>query len=169
MKRTFVAVRLPSPLGETLYQWTSKLDEPPELRPVTAENIHLTLAFLGDLAAADSIKLGERLAAIKTPRWRMNFTDLGSFTAHRRWVLWLGVEPHPTLLGLRRRVVECCPPFAAVTEKFTPHITLARAKARLDLGKLSPPTLPPPTIAGFSLMTSNLTSSGAVYNVVQNF
>ncbi|HEX5929046.1 MAG TPA: RNA 2',3'-cyclic phosphodiesterase [Solirubrobacterales bacterium] len=45
--RLFVALDLPEPVRERLGEWGSGTLGDPALRPVPAENLHLTLAFLG--------------------------------------------------------------------------------------------------------------------------
>ena len=161
-KRVFVAIWLPPSPSAELHEWAARLDG---VRAVPLRNIHLTLAFLGGLSAADLERLTSKLREVKSPACSMRFTEIGDF---RRQVLWLGVEPQPALLRLRERVRQACLEFVELGEGFVPHVTLARAKRLPPLGQL-PPRPAPIAIGGFSLMTSESTPTGAVYGIMRDY
>ena len=50
-KRLFFALELPTTVREEIIQWRAAHFPPEAGRPVAAENLHLTLAFLGDVSA----------------------------------------------------------------------------------------------------------------------
>ena len=50
-KRLFFAIELPGEVREQLIHWRAAQFPPEAGRPVAADNLHLTLAFLGDVSA----------------------------------------------------------------------------------------------------------------------
>ena len=50
-KRLFFAIELPAGVREQLIHWRAAQFPPEAGRPVAADNLHLTLAFLGDVSA----------------------------------------------------------------------------------------------------------------------
>jgi len=76
-------------------------------RIMAATRIHLTLLFLGDVAASAVDALREAAATVNTPAFDLALSRAGSF--HRSRVLWLGPDPTPPellalWLQLRTRV-----------------------------------------------------------------
>src|SRR5512133_4052691 len=126
--RLFIAIELPADLKMTLGQLRVEIQG---ARWVPAEQIHLTLAFLGEVAETDVEWLTRALAGIQTNEFRLCFSGTGCFpTRHRPRVLWIGLEPHARLQELagkvRETVIACG--IAQEERPFSPHITLARLK-----------------------------------------
>lgn len=130
--RLFVAVPIPAAHRLALTDAAAALRAgSPRARWEPAEKLHLTLAFLGEVA-------GERVAglldALREAAGQQVALDLrlgapGAFpTAARARVLWVGVEDGERLTGLQRRVAEACAPYAESreTKPFHAHLTLAR-------------------------------------------
>lgn len=67
---------------------------PPEAgRPVAAENLHLTLAFLGDVSADKQQALIALAGRIRQPGFTLNLDDAGQWLRSR--VVWLGTRQSP--------------------------------------------------------------------------
>jgi len=138
-------------------------------KPVPAANLHLTLAFLGNVP-------DERLDAVRTaagalgaPRLLLTLDRYGWFDAAQ--VLWIGCSESPA--PLRQLAAELGHLMAEVAglntdlRPFHPHVTLAR-KVR------NPPELRPPRpvewpVSGFALVESVTDPAGAKYEVLENF
>lgn len=50
-QRLFFAIDLPAEIREQIIHWRAKHFPPEAGRPVAADNLHLTLAFLGEVSA----------------------------------------------------------------------------------------------------------------------
>lgn len=128
-KRLFVSLELPASVAHSLVRLNPRL---PGVRWVAAEQIHLTLAFLGNVAAEAEEKLRTQLRAIQFARFFLPLGSLGIFPAkgHPK-VVWLGVgRGHPHLFQLHKRIADAA--LAAGLEPdlrpWHPHFTLARCQ-----------------------------------------
>src|ERR1700681_1095754 len=126
--RLFIAIELPDDLKMALGRL--KVDVP-GTRWVPTEQLHLTLAFLGEVEEKTAGELSEGLALIQTPPFQLCFSGPGCFPDCRRpRVLWAGLEPHPRLMHLAAEVHGAALACSIPQEErpFSPHITLARLK-----------------------------------------
>jgi 2'-5' RNA ligase len=130
--RLFVAVPIPAAQRMALSDAAAALrDGSPRARWERAEKLHLTLAFLGEVAGE---QLGGLVDALRDAAGQEAALDLrlgapGAFpSAARARVLWVGVEDGERLTGLQRRVAGACAPYAESreTKPFHAHLTLAR-------------------------------------------
>lgn len=115
-----------------------------DLRWTGPADWHVTLAFLGAVAAPVAGRLPPRLqrAAARHQPFRLAFAGAGAFpAAGRARVLWCGVAGDRTALaalaasvaaGARR--ADAAPPDAG--RPFRPHLTLARCRTPADVGGL---------------------------------
>jgi 2'-5' RNA ligase len=131
--RVFVAVQIHPANRAVILEFQTRLaDQVRGLRWVPSENLHLTLAFLGDVPDFRLPKLEEEIAAAVSgfAPFRMTARGLGAFpNASRAQTVWVDLETAGPLLPLRSAVVEAtkmaeCPP---PDDRFTPHVTIARA------------------------------------------
>jgi 2'-5' RNA ligase len=114
--------------------------------PVPAENLHLTLAFLGEMPKARVAPLAASLASLRVEPFAIEIERTGSFPASQ--VLWAGPTRVPPELDRTRRRVLLLLSRAGLTgdaehpdspdHPFVPHITLARGLAR-PLAPAAPP------------------------------
>ncbi len=182
MTRTFIALELNEALQRHLSgiirQMASAL---PRLRWVDPAGIHLTLAFLGELTdeqLAAAIAATEA-AALAVPAFDYCLTHLGVFGSPRHpRVVWVGIEePSGTLLSLHRVLNRELAQrgFAVDTRPFSPHLTLARLKAPLNVeeaqtlqhflnDKRSIVASPTYRVSHVNVMKSELVRSGARYS-----
>jgi len=171
-------------LRRALWDALAPLRERREKLPVKwvrAENIHLSLKFLGDVDDAREPELREALkraaGARSEPRpLTLQITGFGVFPDyHRPHVLWAGVTPDPGLELLQHAVEQTFAPLGFPTEAraFRPHVTLGRAArdarprdfkgleeilAGMDFDQTV-------TVAELDLMQSTLQPGGPVYQV----
>ena len=173
MKRLFVSIELPESVTSTL----AALD--PHIRGVRwleSRQMHLTLAFLGNVSTEIQETLSEKLRAISWKSFFLPLIGLGTFPS-KGWpkIIWIGVGTgHPHLFQLHKRVQEAL--LAVDLEpdlrSFHPHVALARCRdvspqtirpflkshASLDAGMIHVET--------FVLNSSLLTPAGSVYTTV---
>lgn len=148
------------------------------VRPVRAENAHLTMKFLGEVGAdrVEDVLASMRLAAARSAPFRLRTGNLGAFpNADAPRVLWLGVEGD--LAALRRLRDGLEDAFAAAgfrrdRRAFSPHVTAARVRDRLSaanakrLMDASAAVRPRPVefaVERLSLMRSDARPGGSVY------
>ncbi|NTV48815.1 MAG: RNA 2',3'-cyclic phosphodiesterase [Geobacteraceae bacterium] len=173
--RLFIAIEIPDELKKKISCLHVDI---PGARWVPAEQIHLTLAFLGEVEEGAVELLKTELALIHSPEFKLCFSGTGCFPGrHRPRVLWIGVEPHPHLKKLAAMVREAVLACGIPQEErpFSPHITLARLKFPASresgafLDQPEKPKFTPFRVREFTLFQSRLTSQGAVHIPIRNF
>jgi 2'-5' RNA ligase len=136
--RTFIALVPPKDVREALAEAAHEsLGSVRGLRLYPAEDLHLTLAFLGPVDAHGLGRLAAALdrAAAGTGAVELLATHTGAFPSRSRpRILWAGLESAETLRPLFDASVAASraaglEPADAGREPWTPHITLARARA----------------------------------------
>ena len=131
--RLFVAIRPPAPVRDALLD---AMDERPGVRWQDEDQLHLTLAFLGEVDPRVEQDLVDSLAAIRLPPFEVTIRGVGHFE-HKGVpsTLWAGLAPSEPLARLQARVVAACRRAGTEPDRqsFRPHVTLAR------LGRSSPP------------------------------
>lgn len=134
--RTFVAVELSDSARGRIARIIEQLSpKAPGVRWIRPENIHLTLAFLGDVPDPDLpglCKLVEEAVGSLTP-FKLDIKGFGSFPPQGRpRVIWVGLEGDlEPLKQLQKAVVEASRTagYPPTDNRFNPHITLGRVKA----------------------------------------
>lgn len=185
MTRTFIALELNEALQRHLSGLVrSMARELPALRWVNPAEIHLTLAFLGELSEeqlALSMQATERAARGIAP-FDYRLTHLGTFGSPRS-VLWVGIdEPSGRLQQLHRLLNSELEQrgFAVDTRPFSPHLTLSRIKKPIKPeeqailqqfldGTRGSISSPPYHVQHLSVMKSDLSSTGARYTCLHNY
>ncbi|RTZ58299.1 MAG: RNA 2',3'-cyclic phosphodiesterase [Gammaproteobacteria bacterium] len=134
-----------------------------------ADNLHLTLAFIGLADTATQRCLTEKAAQIDTPKpFNILIDQTGHFQKAR--ILWLGPGRIPAELStlhddLAAAIQPCG--YALENRPWTPHVTIARKYRGNASGSLKNPiTLQVDT---FSLMESVSSPSGVRYVELQKF
>ncbi len=173
--RLFIAIELPDELKWALGRLRTDI---PGARWVPAEQIHLTLAFLGEVEEEIVGLLTFELARIQSPAFKLRFTGTGCFpNRHRPRVLWIGLQPEPSLNDLAAKVNEVVQACGIPLEErpFSPHITLARFKVPASretgifIDQHQKVDLPHLSVQEFTLFQSKLTTQGSVHTPIKNF
>ncbi|MCY3600826.1 MAG: RNA 2',3'-cyclic phosphodiesterase [Gemmatimonadetes bacterium] len=131
--RLFAAVLLPATVRADLTRATGALRALEGVRPVRAEQLHLTLRFIGEVDAGLETPLAREIAAATAERrgFSIRLRRAGVFPSHRRArVLWVGVEETPALAALQRSVEEAVVRVGVAPEPrpFRPHVTVGRIR-----------------------------------------
>lgn len=133
--RAFIAVDLPGPiharLGEIIHLLQQRVGGSRAARWVAAENIHLTLKFLGEVSPTNLRLLSGMLQSesARHKSFEIKIGGLGGFpTIRRPRVVWVGVEAPPALAGLQKSIEgeTIRLGYAPEDKPFSPHLTLAR-------------------------------------------
>lgn len=136
--RVFVAINPPDEVRMRIGEAERELREAGfPIRWVPAENVHLTLKFLGEVPEERLRDVYEVVnAAVKgIDVFDMAVSGLGAFPSLRRPnVVWLGVELDSVLSSLQVRTEENLGQlgFPREDRPFRPHLTLGRARKRVE-------------------------------------
>ena len=165
--RLFCALQLPGDVVELLVAWQA--EHIPAGRVVSAENLHVTLAFLGARPQAEVPEIGSQLAEVAAGagsvrllarRYRETggvgmivFDDVGGAGSGLATELGLRLER----LGVYRRE----------HRPWLPHVTVTRFRER---PRLDPPVpaLEPIDVVRAALYSSLLRPTGARYDVLES-
>ena len=126
-KRLFFAIELPTTIQRQIVRWRADCFPPEAGRPVAAANLHLTLAFLGDVSAEKQRALAVMAGRIAQPEFTLHLDDAGQWLRSR--VVWLGTRQPPRgLLQLASmlRAQAARSGCYQSPQPFHPHITLLR-------------------------------------------
>ena len=122
--RCFLAIAVPGPIAERLAEVADRLRAG---HPLPPENLHLTLAFLGELERPTLEELHLALEHLRPSAFEIAFGPLGAFgdppaSVHAE------VRPSPGLEALHRSVQGAVHAAAIRMERrrFRPHVTIAR-------------------------------------------
>lgn len=165
--RCFIALELPDGLlGETV-ALSRTLARTLGGRFVAYENLHVTLAFLGEIGEAQAAAAISALDGVCGGRAPVMLAPegLGSFGKPSNATLWLGLAKTPELTGLVKDLEAALDDRGLSYDRrsFVPHVTLAR-HVRLGTGALDALPFPAPQEAGrVTLFKSILGPEGATY------
>ena len=184
--RSFIAIELSDELklGLTHLEPRLKSGNQPWVKWVDPYSIHLTLKFLGGIAAdrIGQITRAMEEAAQGISPFHLEVKDLGVFPNLRRvQIVWVGMGGEVDKLGqLQQRIESNLVPlgFAPESRPFTPHLTLARLRnqassdERQRFGQLIAGTRFEAAYAikvdAVNLMRSQLTREGAIYSRINS-
>jgi 2'-5' RNA ligase len=137
-------------------------------KPVPAENYHITLAFLGNVADEHFDAIVSAARQVPVEPVTLTLDRYGYFPAPQ--VLWIGAAETPE--PLRRLSADVWGAIAkaglaAVPRPLHAHLTLARKVAAEP--ELTPPRPVAWRVAGFVLVESDTDPDGARYRVLERF
>jgi 2'-5' RNA ligase len=178
MVRAFIAVRIepPPPVAEVLRSMAAM---GAAVKPVAAQNLHVTLRFLGDIDEAqfEPIVQAVREASAGVGPIDLGLAGLGAFPhADRPSVIWVGATNDRPL----HAIVEELDPridalgFAGERREWSSHVTLGRVKAKPPaellamLRRMRQRSFGDVRIATVDLMRSELTPTGPIYSIISS-
>ena len=157
--RLFIAIQLPDEMKKALVACMHDLKKQGvEGNYVPAQNLHLTLVFIGEYDDPAGVK--RVLESVPLPPFRLSLSEKGNFGN----LLWAGVKGNQKLKtyvkDLREALKEVSIPFDH--DKFVPHITLVRKAAakkpyEVHLGKAEM------MVKKASLMKSEMKNGKVIY------
>lgn len=175
MPRLFLAFELPEQIKQRLLE----IHEPLRgARWQRADQLHLTLRFLGEVDAVVTLQVVEALSGLCTASPEIRLEGAGCFGgSHRPFALWAGLAPEEALVQVREEIDSRLAPLALPPDRhagFKPHITLARIRggdmsaaqfAESQRGLTSEPF----RLKAVSLFSSGQAADGSVYSVLHRF
>ena len=130
---------------------------------VEKENLHLTLRFLGEV---DPNRIIKALEDVEFEPFTVKLEGVGFFPNEKFVrVVWIGVGKGSEEIERLHEEVE---KRLGKDERFVPHVTVARAKGRVEVLKkeFSSDEF---EVGSFSLFKSTLTPKGPIYEVIASF
>ncbi len=130
MLRLFVAVCFPKEVREGLSKLQTGVVG---VNWVPAENLHLTLRFVGEVPESDVQDICSALTEIRSEPFKINFGELGWFGGRNKIrTLWIGIDHCSELDGLKRAVDQklFLSGVGRTTKSFVPHVTLGRVREK---------------------------------------
>jgi 2'-5' RNA ligase len=138
--RAFIAIELSAEIRSKLDQVIGHLRndlDSSTIRWVPAENIHLTLKFLGDVSITN-LEILKKILQGEVARFstfEISVGDLGAFPSIKRpRVIWVKVQAPADLNQLQRSIEDGTTRLGYAREErsFSPHLTLGRVSRNAD-------------------------------------
>lgn len=126
--RLFVGIDLPAVVDDHLGLVRGGI---PGARWLEAEQIHLTLRFIGEVDGGTKRRLEEALERVRHAPFRLEVAGVGTFPPRgKARTLWAGVDPTGPVRELAAKVERVLVDAGLPPEsrKYTPHVTLARLR-----------------------------------------
>jgi len=172
--RLFVAIRPPGIVRNALLGAMGGIEG---ARWQDDEQLHLTLAFVGEADRAQSAALFEALAGVESEAFAAEVSGVGHFERKGRpAAVWARVPLTEPLAQLQRRVERACRQagFGAEKRGYRPHITLARLPRSAGpvgpwLAEHGTLRVGPWQVAGFTVYESHLRPEGSHYAPLVDF
>ncbi len=180
--RLFVAVNLPAEVRQRLAAAQEHLRHGrPDVSWVRAENLHLTLKFLGETAEERLGPIRQALAAVGSRHraFRIEMAGIGSFGGRVPRVVWVGLKQGGESLTALAGDVESALAdlgFPREQRAFTAHLTLGRVRSprnveglAMGIREIQEERFGTAPVEAFELMRSELRPSGSVYTMLERF
>ncbi len=144
VQRAFIAIELPAITQDAIQKQTARLQQSlgdEFIRWVPPANLHITLKFLGDIAAThmDFIKQALTRLTSTHSEFDLQIGGLGSFPNSKRpRVLWVGLHASNTLTALQSDVEANMVKLGYEKEEraFSAHLTIGRVKQNPSYAEL---------------------------------
>jgi RNA 2',3'-cyclic 3'-phosphodiesterase len=180
MIRSFIAIKIPSEIQKRIDTKVADIRNHlvgTPIRWLPAENIHLTLKFLGNVIPEKLNHLADILCAEVNHYipFLLPIEGLGMFPNNQKpRIIWVGLERSDELITLYHGVEKVCAKIGFVSDdhSFSPHITIARVRPTInsnDILKVRQSisfctfNFGKPLISSVTLFKSVLRPSGPVY------
>src|SRR5581483_2783872 len=173
--RTFVAVEIHN---ESVLDAIVKLQSDLKIQatPVSKQNMHFTLLFLGEIPDEKADDIKKALSSISFKPIEVKFTQIGAFpNAKFPRVVWIGTDEQAgrQLVELASKVEEVLAPLGFKSDKpFKPHLTIFRIKNKTSgitdvLERFKTIELRKDVITELKFKKSILTPNGPIYSDLQ--
>jgi 2'-5' RNA ligase len=148
---------------------------------VAPENLHVTVAFLGEHPEPLVEDIHLALEKIRSPAFDLALSGVDLFGNCHPKVFFAGIQPEPRLIQLRAKILQAARSAGVrlPRERYRPHVTLARFNSGLT-GELAMEmrhfavrrmnfTAGPIFVGEYTLVRSILGRTGPVYEQLANY
>ena len=163
--RLFIAVNFDDRTKSQIIEVQNRLRSLGRGRFSAPENLHLTLAFLGEIPESRVDDIKAAMDRVSVPEQTLVFERVGCFRRDSE-LWWIGLKKTPALMKLQQELSDALTDAGFNLEKraFKPHITLAR---EMHLGQVDSKDLLPRTfdteVDAMSLMLSHRPNGKLTY------
>ena len=176
--RAFIALPLPPSDAEVLAAMGARC---PVGRGIEEDNIHLTLAFLGDVSDADLSEIHDELSTIRQSAFSYALSGITSLGGRRGHAMTLTAHGGAALTQLHDSIISRVHGAGVTLERrrFRPHVTFARLPGKMNsdeqarlgdyLKREGTMALPEVPATQFTLYESVLTKNGAYYIPLEDY
>ncbi len=174
MIRLFAALSLPSEVTERLLALQTGLSG---WRLSLERNLHVTLAFFGEIDQRQAEDVDAALRSITSPGFDLWLDGVDVFGAPKPRIAYAAVRPDLTLSQLRDKIRQAgrAAGLELTSERYVPHVTLGRGGARADqrltrwLEGGAAFMAGPVPISSFQLYRSDLGRGGPTYSELASY
>jgi 2'-5' RNA ligase len=147
-----------------------------QAKPVSINNIHFTMLFLGEISDSMSLSVMEKLGSIEFQSFDVSIQGIGVFPKPSNpRIIWVGTdnEGGQKLSQLASSIIEKLSNLGFKADKpFKPHITIFRVKNKIgnisnDLKKYQSYSFGIQRISEIKFKKSVLSSNGPIYSDIQ--
>jgi 2'-5' RNA ligase len=170
--RLFVALDLPADARAALAAWADAA-APPIVRRTPAENLHVTLAFLGSRSEDEATTVGARLSNVIRPLDSLRTGGALWLPRRHPGVLTVALRDDAQLSGLQADLaaeLESAIDFESERRRFRPHVTVGRVPrgTRIDTRPALHPPVPELEVRApaLTLYCSHTGAGGARYEML---
>lgn len=174
MIRLFAALSLPPEVTERLAALQAGLSG---WRLSPERNLHVTLAFFGEIDQQQAADVDAALGGIAAPGFDIWLDGVDVFGAPKPRIAYAAVRPDPALSLLRDKIRQAgrAAGIDLTSERYVPHVTLGRGGARADqrltrwLEGGAAFLAGPARIRSFQLFRSDLGRGGPIYTELTSY
>ncbi|MGP6089182.1 RNA 2',3'-cyclic phosphodiesterase [Antarctobacter jejuensis] len=170
--RLFIALPLPEEARDALDALQTRFSAG---RPTPYDNLHLTLAFLGEQSEETAEAVHDALESLRAPAPVLTFSHGAVYGGRHGQAVAIEAEGGAALADLQSRILSRLRSVGVTPDRrrFRPHVTLSRIKGQTDasplLNTLTGVTLGPYTCPAFALFASHLFRDGAVHDELARY
>lgn len=163
--RLFIGIPIPSEIAASLADAARSLSD--SWRISRAENLHVTLVFLGSVDEVRVAEIEDSLGTVKRKQFELAWGGFGGFPG----VLFAEVVRTQALLDLQNEVAQRMSAlgFRLEDRPYHPHVTLARSRGRERIRTTLAIAPPPFTVREFVLYRSTPGAGGSQYDRLHEF
>jgi len=177
--RLFTAIRLPAEVRHHLCAAQQELDASRAMTGVKwtpAENLHVTLKFLGEIRQEDSARVIDELGKVQVLPATLFVDHITGFPKRGRAHVVVGALAGECekVGAMFDQIENACELIGVPRDRrgFTPHVTIGRSRDGVNLSKYrGEGSFPGPSFAveSFDLMMSTLTPRGPIYEALATY
>lgn len=173
--RCFIALDLPENIVSELVKLQEELKQQNLFigKSTEKENLHLTLKFLGSIPLDRINEVKKRLRQISLKQFTAEIDEIGIFSEEFVRIIWVKLNGKE-VFELQESVDNALVDFFPKEERFMSHITIARVKNIKEKQPLFDALKKikiniKGKINSFSLISSTLAPSGAIYETIERY
>ncbi|MDP8011655.1 MAG: RNA 2',3'-cyclic phosphodiesterase [Thermoplasmata archaeon] len=167
--RSFIGIKVPE--NEKITSFQNELKNRFRIKLVEAENLHITLKFLGEIDEKNLDKIIKALRMLEFEKFKVIMKGAGAFPKENNArVIWIGLISKE-LNDLGETVSTILKNYG--DEKFSPHLTVGRLKTPENtievLSKYKNFEFGNIIVESFEIYKSTLTPQGPLYEEIEKF